>query len=289
MGNVIVMNEAQMEESVSLIGRSQNNQETTANNFNTKMSPIKNTGLIDNAIDTVQDQMDSLSGALLNVKNIVQKHSTQMFEMDRQLSKIASNIEIPQDFVKNDTMKTNSFDQMLIEKMDGQSVNDGSNLRDTKPLDESSVAGVNLGNIKNGNKNDEQTYDETMTVQKENLNTISKNSNLDEKKLDDSTGISSVAVKNINKNETFDSKELNDASNIVRTNLQQLNNDKQIIEDNPNILTEKVLSGIESAKSTLNNALNSSVTPSKPLNNNVSNVASVANISADILSNNKNL
>ena len=128
-----------------------------------------------------------------------------------------------------------------------------------------------------------------MTVQKENLNTISKNSNLDEKKLDDSTGISSVAVKNINKNETFDSKELNDASNIVRTNLQQLNNDKQIIEDNPNILTEKVLSGIESAKSTLNNALNSSVTPSKPLNNNVSNVASVANISADILSNNKNL
>ena len=36
--------------------------------------------------------------------------------MDRQLSKVASNIEIPQDFVKNDTMKTNSFDQMLIEK-----------------------------------------------------------------------------------------------------------------------------------------------------------------------------
>ena len=35
MGNVIVMNEAQMEESVSLIGRSQNNQEMVANNFNT--------------------------------------------------------------------------------------------------------------------------------------------------------------------------------------------------------------------------------------------------------------
>ena len=62
-----------------------------------------------------------------------------------------------------------------------------------------------------------------------------------------------------------------------------------IIEDNPNILTEKVLSGIESAKSTLNNALNSSVTTSKPLNNDVSNVASVANVSADILSNNENL
>lgn len=51
-----------------------------------------------------------------------------MFEMDRQLSKVASNIEIPQDFVKNDTMKTNSFDQMLIEKMDGQSVNNISNI-----------------------------------------------------------------------------------------------------------------------------------------------------------------
>lgn len=289
MGNVIVMNEAQMEESVSLIGRSQNNQEMVANNFNTRMRPIKNSGLIDNAIDTVQDQMDSLSGALLNVKNIVQKHSTQMFEMDRQLSKIASNIEIPQDFVKNDTMKTNSFDQMLIEKMDGQSVNNGSNLRDTKPLDESSVAGVNLGNIKNGNKNDEQMYDETMTIQKENLNTISKDSNLDEKKLDASTGISSVAVKNINKSEMLDSKELNDASNIVRTNLHQLNSDKQIIKDNPDILTEKVLSGIESAKSTLNNALNSSAKTSKTLDNAVSNVASMANVSANILSNNENL
>lgn len=289
MGNVIVMNEAQMEESVGLIGRSQNSQEMTANNFNTKMSPIKNTGLVDNAIDTVQDQMDSLSGALLNVKNIVQKHSTQMFEMDRQLAKVASNIEIPQDFVKNDTMKTNSFDQMLIEKMDGQSVNNGADLRDTKPLDESSVAGVSLGNIKNGNKNDEQVYDETMTVQKENLNTISKDSNLDEKKLDDSTGISSVAVKNINKSETLDSKELNDASNIVRTNLHQLNSDKQVIEDNPNILTEKVLSGIESAKSTLNNALNSNARTSKTLNNDVSNVASIAKVSADILSNKENL
>jgi hypothetical protein len=121
--------------------------------------------LFGNGIGEIGNQLGSLQGSLTNVQGIMTRQSESMFSMDEALAKAANAIEIPQDFVKNETNRFTEYHDMLLEKVDGESVNKGKEDNVHENLDNSSIAGQEgMYNLTTDGGKEEQVYDETSAI-----------------------------------------------------------------------------------------------------------------------------
>lgn len=233
------MREEEMEIAVSGLDKCYLDTESTSKAIPNKFSNVAKTGLFDLGISTINRQINGITTSIFNVKNIVKKHSGEMFNMDRKMAEIAEDIEIPQDFVSNDSRSENTFNQIILDKIDGKSVNTGQNTTKVEENFNSVVTKENLQNISNSQTLKEESYNDQTAINKQNLNNIDNNRTLEEQRLNDATNIAKEALNNINKAQDLNEVKINENSTIKSQILNNINNLKdmttQELDSNTNI------------------------------------------------------
>lgn len=250
--NTFVMREEEMDIAVNGLDKCYTNAENAGKSMDSNFSSIKKTGLFDVGINAINKQINSISTSLFNVKNIVNKNSNSMFEMDRQLSSMAEKIEIPQDFFKNKNIFSTEFNNMIMQKNDGVSVNQGQSATNNVEVDtQSSIVKNTLGNINNQNSLNMPTYEDNIAGNKPILNNISNNENPVKQELNDNFSGTNVNLKNIANSQNIDIKNIDSNFSATNVNLKNINNDSNIAEQQINDQTSIIKANINS---NLNNA-----------------------------------
>lgn len=230
--NTLVMREEEMNTAISGLDKCYTDTEATGKNMTNNFASIRKAGLFDVGINKINKQISSLTTSLFNVKNIVNKNSNEMFEMDRQLANIANNIEIPQDFVKNNSIFTTEFKDMVMEKNDGTSVNQGQKTTNNVDINtQSSIIKNTIENINNQNILNNAQYEDNIIGNKQNLENIDNNQSTVEQKLNDNFSTTNVNLQNINNSQNITEQEINNQYSVSKTNLSNIKND-QVINNN---------------------------------------------------------
>lgn len=245
--NVLAMNEDEMKGTVSGLDKCYTNTESAVKSVPAKFSNLKSSGLFDTGISAISKQLSGLTSSIFNVKNIVQKHSTQIFELDRQMAKQAEKIEIPQDFVKNDSMKTNTFNQTILEKLDGKAVTLGQGLTNIDEIANSTVTAQTLTNIAKNNDVEQKNLDDKTTINKKVVTNINDGTSGDVKTITDQTNVTEKHLADINKESGLNEQALADNTTIMTKNLTEMNDVQNLSQqelDQASTVTNKGLESI---------------------------------------------
>lgn len=175
----------------------------------------------------ISQQLGAIQGSLDNVQGIVQRQTGAMFNKDAALGRAADMIEIPEDFVKNETNRFTQYHKELLEKMDGKSVNEGEGTRATKEMDESSIGEEKkMGDITTDKGADKQEYDATSGIgQEQSMADINKAGGDAKEEYDETSAIS--RQEEMNKLDTangVEKQELNGNSVVTEEMLQNMTN-----------------------------------------------------------------
>ncbi len=194
-----------------------------------------------NGIGEISKQLGTLSGSLSNVQGIMTRHTEAMFTMDNSLAKIADVIEIPQDFVKNENNRFTQYHDMLLEKLDGKTVNEGKETDVKENLAESGVEERDLTNFTTSGGADEQVYDERVSIDNmKGMQDITRAGGDETQVYDESSVVNyEDKMKNINneggqeeskidENTVVREKQLGSVNNRLETQEQELHNESRI-------------------------------------------------------------
>ena len=227
-----MMREEEMETAVRDMEKCYTGMDTTSSEVPQKFSNLKSAGLFDMGINTISNQLNSLTTSIFNVKNVVNKRSNEMFSMDRRMAKMAEKIEIPQDFVKNDSMQANSFNQILLEKLDGRTVNEGQDLQSIDEVADSIVKARVLEDITTDLTPKEERIDTSTVINKNELNNINNREDLNKQNIDESTTVTKTLINNINNMQDLIKQEIDNGTFINKQNLNGFNNNKPLHNQN---------------------------------------------------------
>ena len=248
--NRLVIREEEMNSAVTGLDKCYIDTENTGKNMSTKFAVLKKIGLFGDGVDKINKQINSLSKSLFNVKNIVSKNSNEMFEMDRQLAYIAEDIEIPQDFTKNNSMFTTEFNNMIMSKNDGRAVEEGQPLSSIPQVSStSSIEQTTLGNINNQESTNQVEYNNNILGTKQELGNINNNQSTTEQQLREQFSTTKTNIGNINNNQSIAEQQLREQFSTTKTNIGNINNNESIAEQQ---LTES-FNNIKSNSTTIEN------------------------------------
>ena len=108
----------------------------------------------------IANQLGSLQTSLSNVQGIVQRQGDEMFNMDTALASVADAIEVPTDFVKNDQSRFTQYNNEILEKLDGKSVNDGNQTNVEENMAGSGIGSQKtMGDITSSTEAKEEVYE----------------------------------------------------------------------------------------------------------------------------------
>lgn len=254
--NVFSMREDSMQNTVRGLDKCFVDGDATGSGIPANFAGMSNAGMFDMGISTINQQVNSITNSIFNVKNIVNKHSNEMFDMDRGMARAARNIEIPQDFVTNETNQVNTFNSYLLEKMDGKSVNVGSELGTIAPVADSGIQKMEtLKDIINDNVVEQEKIDENTGIIKENLGKIDNEQDTMEQKVREATGIVGQVLSDISKKSATEEKELDSTNSVLKADLFDFNsNDSDMTNQYLNLDTsnvpfhERVMSAVDSIR-----------------------------------------
>ena len=212
-------------------------------------SNVRNSGMLTNTINSTENQMSNLSDAYRNAQNTISKLIDE-FDFDKEASNKINEIEIPQDFVTNNSMKSNYYDTFMLSKLDGKSVNNGQATE--KASDKSSISSeeklVNINKDETQAKEFKDIYD----VQNEELKNINQGQEATEQVYDSSSLISQEEkLKSISQEQETEKQEYDSSSTISRA--EALNNivkDAGSVSDydSSSTIETKVLDNINNAQ-----------------------------------------
>lgn len=223
------MREEEMEGAVGALDKCYTDGDATAKQIPNSFSSIMNTGLLNTGINTIVDQINSITTSIFNVKSIMKKHSTEMFNMDRNMANIAEKIEVPQDFVKNNSMQEKSFEEYMFSKVDGKSVNSGdATVNRVDANADTTVTKENLSNINDSSNVQNVNVDGDTTVVAANLNNISQNAQAGNVNTDFTSSVASENLTDINNGEEAGKVETTDDTTVNNQNLRNINNGEEI-------------------------------------------------------------
>ena len=218
---------------------------------------MKAAGFFNKGFSDVQGQIGSLGSSINNLSNIVNESTTTTIEIDEQGVKEFQGVEVPQDFVANNSMRINEFNNSLLEKIDGKHVDSNAAEEKVETDDESVINKIQTFDDVTTEATQEQTYDDNVSIkEQQELVNINNPEGTEEQKIDESTVISEEErMANINNGEGLQEQELNDNSVIENVDLgtvenqnivekQELDVDLDDIEDaaindmNPSVIIE---------------------------------------------------
>lgn len=227
--NVLVMREEELDEFVGGMKKTYSELETTGSDIPNRLAYLKRANLFEGGINKIAKQVNSISNSILNVQWMMQEHNRSFFEMERNLAKAASGIEIPTGYNVNNSMQVNVVASVGLNKNDGRSVNEGQALYDIDEVADSSIKTMQkLGNIKNDVSQIEQNVDESTLIKHENLSNINNDVNQKEQNVDESTNINRTNVNSINNNINQDVQSIDTGTNIKSSELEDIGNSENL-------------------------------------------------------------
>lgn len=224
--NGLCMNEDEMNNAVSGFNKCSTGMGTAGTTASTKFS--RSGGMLSGTSSKISKQLNALSSALANTGRIIQKHNNEMFTYDKTMASMAEDIDIPQDFISNDSAEVNTYEHILLSKLDGKSVNEGETAKEFNEIDDSVVSGENLTNI-NNNETQEQEYDGNLSIGKSVLGNIS-NDGSELQEYDDASSIGQVGMGDISSDQTQE-KEYDDSSSVNQSTLGSIANGQTQAQD----------------------------------------------------------
>lgn len=246
---------------------------------------MRDAGFFSNGLKEMSKQLGAISKTVGNVGKSISKQTSQMLELDTALAKKASEIEIPQDFVANNSMAMNEYNKSLLEKLDGKSVNEGASTTEKPAEVEDSImkgklqldditSGAlgqqalqdnlegnkqQLDNINHAGGEEMQNVDDTRTFDKEHLANINNGGGTAQQQIDGSTTVNKEQnFVNINANGETQKTEMVDAFSTSKKVLEDMNGSAPTVNS---AIADNVMSNLKGdssseAKKELGNALN---------------------------------
>ena len=221
--NVLFFNDDDLNNASSRINRASVESSDMHDGMGDKFKSITRTGLFSDGFGKISEQIGSVSNSLSNIQNTLRSHTDSMVNLEKSLANKAEEIEVPQDFVKNDSRKINSLSDISLKKSDGKHVgtNSVSSISDNVSYD---VHNTSLGNIMNQNEQSQREYDDSSVINKSILENIKGDSTI-EKEYDDNYSANGDKLENVNKGEKTRTTTYDDSySNVVSVNSNSINN-----------------------------------------------------------------
>jgi len=253
---VYSMNEDEMNRLASELGRAISKNSDASSTMSRNFTRVNEGGLMGNTINALSKNMEKVNSIGTNIRRTIINQTSSTFEMEHDLTNKLESMDTPTDFVKNDTRKYNSIDDIQLSKKDDKSVNEGQETEKVNEIDDNSIQDEEqLYNLTkeetkqvdeiadNSIQDEEKLYNLTGEEAKE-FNEIKDNSIQDEEKLYNLTGEQSKEFNEIDDNSITDEEKLKnitgeEAKETEEVEIDAIKAEKQLKEANTNA-TEQV-------------------------------------------------
>ena len=229
MNNKYSINENEMNEVSRALDYATKSTDDSIQAFGSSMTHLQQSGLFGKGVSGLSSSLNGISQSVSNVQRKVAMQSDYVFSNELISSEKASSLTPPQDFVKTDTSKYNSINDIQLSKRDDKSVNDGQKTEEVNEIADNSIE-------------DEEKLADITKKETEKVNEIADNSIQDEEKLYDLTGEQAKEFEEIANNSIPDEEKLYDLTGEESKEMSE-------IDDN-SIDEEKKLQNITGEEST---------------------------------------
>lgn len=118
----IVINENEINDIKAYLDRSSDNIENTSQKISSLFSSFTDVGLFSDGAMKIKSQMDSISSQVSDMGTSIHKQYDDMEKIENKLSRMADEIEIPNDFITNDSSININVNSGKLKKNDGKKV-----------------------------------------------------------------------------------------------------------------------------------------------------------------------
>ena len=189
-------------------------------------------GLADVVANDTAKASSSAEGIAYDSGNAIKNSIVNIFNKEVSFAKDIDNVSIPKDFCAENAMEINYYNSVLLNKVDGKSVNEGHKTNKVDDIKDSNVEREELSNI-NDDETVKQEFDNVSSLEGQaNLQQI--NENKTEKEIyDDSSRIKYTNIDNISGNIT-EAKTYDDFSQLrpgILKNIDEKHEEDKYEED----------------------------------------------------------
>ena len=234
----INVDEREINDITSYLNKNQTNLTNLGDTTKNTFRAMTNTNLFGSGISKISKQVSSVSGSIRRMNDAINKKSHEMLALDDSLAEKAELIDVPQDFVTNNSIRSHIFDGITLNKNDGKNVKDDNTLTETNLAFTDETTHTTMNNI----EKEERTFDNIKLREykdkRKTLGNINNNNQTETNNLNYSEeGITRQNLGTINKinTQTTQNLEYNQAKNI-NANLRNIKNGNTIdlnLENNP--------------------------------------------------------
>lgn len=207
MNNKYSINENEMNEVSRTLDYATKSTDDSIQAFGSSMTHLQQSGLFGKGVSGLSSSLNGISQSVSNVQRKVAMQSDYVFSNELISSEKASSLTPPQDFVKTDTSKYNSINDIQLSKRDDKSVNDGQKTEEVNEIADNSIE-------------DEEKLADITKKETEKVNEIADNSIPDEEKLYDLTGEESKEMSEIDDNSIDEEKKLQNITGEESTQVE---------------------------------------------------------------------
>lgn len=179
------LDENVMNDIMGLIDKNIYQVDNMSNGFLGKMTPLTNSGMYGNGTDVIDSQIKSIRDGYINFKTATKSNFDSIISLENRMTKLASEIPLPSNFVAEDTGLSLSVNTTNITKLDGRSVNEGiKETKEEKMTENYNMFEEKLFKLKNLDleENELKEYKET---EKDDLDKIKNDNNILDSELDE--------------------------------------------------------------------------------------------------------
>lgn len=254
----INIDETEINNITTHLGKNQNHLNTLNQSTNGGFRNLKNSNLFGNGITRINKQIGTISDTVSMINNIVKTKTHEMFELDNRLSQEAEQIEVPTEFITNNSVRNHIFDGITLTKNDGKNINHDNSLKPDEINFDSSISKTAIDSIVNNNSDLSDIELRNYKTKNINISNINNNKSLNSSNVQYSEdGFVNANISNINKqNELLESKFEEQKIITNQETLKQINSniEQNVVELN----AESKIKYKELNEITKNNNLNSS-------------------------------
>ena len=133
-------------------------------------SGLTSLGYLSNTVGDIKKGFDSIEN--FQEDDIFGRNTDDVFGADRDTARDLEAMEIPQHFVANESMDIKTYNNKILEKIDGKSIKEGGDAKEGTYDDETTVAAENIKDINANSNVKDSSYDETTIIGKSVLGSI---------------------------------------------------------------------------------------------------------------------
>ena len=244
MATLITYNEDVSNEIHRLLEQEKNKVEECSQKMTSNFASQTSHGILVNTVNDTNKEFVSSQELLEKTANAFVKHSGEMFDYDRKIALDIENMVIPQDFVANNSIEINTYNTVVLSKLDGKAVTEGHAAEKAEYDDETIVAAEKLADINKNKDVSKKDYNDTTIVGRSVLADIS-NGQVEGKTYNDSTSVGNTKLKNMT-GEDAQKQEINNVTNVNNQSLADINNGEVVNQnfDESTIVGKSVLADI---------------------------------------------